>query len=107
MALIDFLSREASKAECLLIEAAGTDNDMRAFFESTISPIVQKIKAGVIRPPNEMLSEYWHYFSPEGPWKIWENFPDLVLSISTLVNLSGLSDDDEFMRYCNRHRLTG
>jgi len=57
-------------------------------------------------PLGDLLNGYWYYFSPEGPWGLWERFPLLAQAMSELLNLLGLQSDEEFEAYTTRHGLS-
>ncbi|WP_150689756.1 hypothetical protein [Pandoraea communis] len=100
-----YLVDQASRTEDLLVKIAGRNEKILGLYRSQLKSIFHDIKSGELQAPSDVLSGYWYYFSPEGPWHIWETFPDLVSSISTVINLLGLCDEQEFYAYCRRHKI--
>lgn len=94
--LATFLVAQAMRAEYLLVQVATQDENVRELYERRLAPVIAGIRSGNIVAPSSALSDYWYYYSPEGPWNVWSNFPELVSLPSTLINLLGLGGDSEF-----------
>lgn len=94
---------KAKEFDRLLAETADRNIEVAKLYHNQIKPLLQDIEEGRIKPPNNKLSEYWYYFSPEGPWGIWNKFPDLVNAMSELLNLIILENDAALEAYCRRH----
>lgn len=98
----NYLIQQAGRTEAHLIQAAKQDENLLELYQNKLMSILEDIKLGRISAPSDALFGYWYYFSPEGPWGVWEKHPKLVLEISALINLLNLNGDDEFLAYCRR-----
>ncbi|WP_130024444.1 hypothetical protein [Pandoraea sp. XY-2] len=103
--LSTYLAEQASRTEDLLVQIAERNENIRNLYRSRLMQIIYEIRSRKLQAPSDALAGYWYYFSPEGPWQIWETFPDLVSSISALINLLQLNNDAEFIVYCRRHKI--
>lgn len=103
--LTTYLVARTAEAERLLIQVAAKDENIRGLYEERLASIFSGIKSGNIGAPSSALSDYWYYFSPEGPWNVWSNFPELVSIMAAMINLLELRDDNEFREYCRRHGI--
>lgn len=95
----------AGRVESLFDEACARNENVRQLYESHLKTIITSIKSSYITAPSDALDGYWYYFSPEGPWNLWSDFPRLVSGISVLINVLNLKDDAEFEAYRERHRI--
>ncbi|BCZ84340.1 hypothetical protein PTKU64_80150 [Paraburkholderia terrae] len=99
------LIERAEDVEPLFDEASGRNEDVRHLYEHHLMSIIAAIKTGEITAPSDALVGYWHYFSQEGPWDLWINFPKLVSGMSILINLLNLKDEADFEAYRRRHSI--
>ncbi|MEX3952266.1 hypothetical protein AB4Y40_31460 [Paraburkholderia sp. EG287B] len=99
------LVESAENVETLFDEASGRNEDLRHLYEDHLMPIIAAIKMRRITAPSDALVGYWHYFSPEGPWDLWTNFPKLVSGMSILMNLLSLKDEADVEAYRRRHGI--
>lgn len=99
------LIESAGRVELLFDEACAQSESVRLLYESQLKPIITSIKCSYITAPSDALAGYWYYFSPEGPWNLWSDFPRLVSGMSVLINLLDLKDDAEFKAYRERHGI--
>lgn len=91
----------AEKAKAELERVAACDENVQKLYQK-ICPIIEDVIAGRLTPMTEALNGYGYYFSPEGPWGIWEKYPDLVDTVCDLLNTLDYSSDPSFARYCER-----
>ncbi|MFC0402064.1 hypothetical protein [Paraburkholderia rhizosphaerae] len=103
----DYIVEQAVRTESLLIEVGKCDSCVRDLYEKKLKVIFKEIKAGSITAPSDALIGFSYYFSPEGPWQLWEKYPQLVTDVATLMNLLNLRNDAEFDAYCRRHGIGG
>lgn len=102
---IKALIESATNVEPLFDEAGSRSDDIRHLYEDHLMQIITEIKTGKITPPSDALVGYWYYFSPEGPWDLWINYPKLVSGMSILINLLSLKDEADFEAYRRRHSI--
>lgn len=103
--LEDYIVSCAMRLDQLLADLSNYDENIATLYELQLRSILRDIKNGRKKAPSDILNGYWYYFSPEGPWGIWDKFPLLVRAMSELINLLNLEDDEAFDAYCKRHGL--
>jgi hypothetical protein len=103
--LEEYIIVSATRLCELLLESSRRDANIAGLYEAQLRSILVDLKVGKKKAPSDILNGYWYYFSPEGPWGIWERFPLLVQAMSELLNLLGLQSDEEFEAYTTRHAV--
>ncbi|MBN9091662.1 hypothetical protein ACNHE5_07850 [Pandoraea pnomenusa] len=103
--LLKYLNIKIEIAEKLAVKIGEKDENIKNIYEERLKCIFEDIKQKRINLPSDLLFGYWYYFSPEGPWGVWNKYPDLVESISEIINLLWLKGDDDFHAYCRRNKI--
>lgn len=79
-----YISKETKNLIGLLEKASKENDDIEMLYTKKLKPILQAVLDGRIHMPSTELKGYTYYFFPEGPWRIWEKFPDLSRSFLVL-----------------------
>jgi hypothetical protein len=101
-AIDHFVMKETKNLISLLEKKSKEDENVEMLYTKRLKPILQSLLDGHIRAPSTALEGYGYYFMPEGPWSVWERFPDLAQAMSVLSNALRYSDDAAFHDYCLR-----